>query len=529
MGFFLTLPSAYGLQLQWEGQFWFDHHWLNNYQLDRGRPSSDADPTLYNAGGPYVPGTGEKNTMWYSAFLRLKPQVIVNDSIFLKSEFHVGSPIYGFMGRDFPTSGGEQYNFTGSQKQGAAISAMRFWATVVSDFGTVELGRAPIHWGMGAIWNSGDQLFDRYQSSGDMVRLITKFGNLYVTPALSKVSVGNSVSGALDTSMSPSSVPSLANPRPGNDDVTDYHLAIRYDNTEEDFDFGLMWTRRVGNAAQGSILTSPSTTTGSKKINYNLLDFYARKKLGRFGFGVEVPFYTGSIGGIDGSATDFDYRAVAVVLEGSYTSDRWDILLKGGHVPGQPSVNINGTDPNTGQPNAFVDGGAKYKPVYLHQNYGVGLIMFHYNLYGLAANNPDNLSAGQVRSPYDNPIVNANYLSLSPTFKIDKWSIKGTALAAWASQTAPNNPGNDPKKFYNHQRRQFFTTQAGNGAQQSFMGWEADLGFAFKWDDNLVFDWTTGLFFPGAYYKFANRPAPFHENSLSSFMFASQARLGITF
>lgn len=525
-GLFFSAP-AHALQLEWEGQFWFDHHWLNNYQLDRGRLGGDADSTIYDAGGPYVPGAGEKNVMWHSAFMRFKPRVTVNDSIFLRSEIHLGSPIYGFMGRDFPTTAGEQYNFTGSQKQGAALSAMRFWATMVSDFGTIELGRAPIHWGLGAIWNSGDQLFDRYQSSGDMARLTTKFGNLYVSPAISRVSVGNSVAGALDNAGTTSSFPGVANPRPGSDDVTDYHLSVRYDNTEEDFDFGLMWTRRIGNAAQSSVLTSPATTTGSRKLNYNLLDFYARKKLGRFRFGLEVPFYTGTIGGIDGSATDFNYKAVAVLLEGGFTSDRWDIMMRGGHVPGQPAVNPSTV--TAGTASSFIDSGAKYRPVYLHQNYGVGLIMFKYNLQGLAANNPGTLNASQVRSPYDNPIVNANYLSVTPTFKLDKWSFNTTFVAAWASQTVPNNPGNDPKKFYNHQRRLFYTTQSGNGEQHSFMGWETDLGVTFKWDDNMVFDFTTGLFFPGAYHKFANRPAPDHEISADDFMFATQARVGITF
>jgi hypothetical protein len=165
----------------------------------------------------------------------------------------------------------------------------------------------------------------------------------------------------------------------------------------------------------------------------------------------------------------------------------------------------------------------------LNKNYGLGLIMFHYNLYGLTANNPDNLSSTQINSPYDAPIVNANYVSLSPTFKLDKWSFHLTGVAAWATETAPNYNSTTPQKFYNHQRRQWFDTTYGNGNQQSFMGWEVDGGTTFKWDDHYVMDWTVGFFFPGAYYKFANNTAPFHENSVSSFMFASQLRAGITF
>jgi len=516
---FFACSSSQAVHLDWSGQFWFDNHWLNNYQLNRSKPGYDADPDYYNTGGPYVPGAGEKNVIWFSAFMKLKPKVVVNDSIILKSEWHVGSPIYGFMGRDFPNSGGEQYNFTGSQKNGAAITAARFWANLITDFGTIEIGRAPIHWGLGAIWNSGDNLYDRYQSSGDMVRLVAKFGSITVSPAIVKVSMGNSVAGALDTSSATTSFPSVVNPKEGNDDVTDYQIAAKYENTEEDFDFGMMWDRRVGNKAQSGLLLSP-TGSGSKKLNFNLFDFYVKKKLSRFTLGLEIPFYTGVVGGIDGSANDFKYSSLAVIVEASYTSDQWDIALKGGRVPGQPVTNASGQNVTT------IDTGTKYRAIYLHKNYGLGLIMFKYNLYGLGANNPDTQSASSLRSPYDNPIVNANYVSLSPTFKLDKWAFHATFLGAWAMESVPNEAG---KVFYNHHRRTFHTVATNSGSQSSFMGWEMDYGVAFKWDDNFVADWEVGLFFPGKYYNFANRSWPNHELGSTNFMFASQIRAGITF
>ena len=516
---------AQALQLDLSSQFWSYVHGLNNTQLNRSRPGYDNDERIYNAGGTYVPGNGEKNNVWYAAFMRLKPKVVVNDSIQIKSEWHLGSPIYGFMGRDFPASGGEQYNLTGSNRGGATISAQRFWANLTTDYGTIEIGRMPIHWGLGAMWHSGDNLWDRYQSTGDMVRLTTKFGNLSISPAVSKMAVGNSVAGALDNASSTGSNPNWVNPRAGNDDVTDYHVAVKYDNTEEDFDFGLMWTRRTGNAAQSALLASPAST-GSRKLNFNILDFYARKKMGRFTLGLEVPLFTGSVGGIDGSANDFEYQTVAAIAEAGYSSEQWDISFKGGHVPGQPDVAPgNAANPTA----AFIESGAKYRPVYLHKNYGLGLIMFKYNLYGLSANNPDTMTSAQLRSPYDNPIVNANYASLSPTFKLDKWSFFTTFVAAWASRTAPANSGGNFRKFYNHQRRQFFTTASGAGEQRSFMGWEADLGVSFRWDDNFVMDWTNGIYFPGPYFEHTNLPAPDASVKASDFLFASQLRAGITF
>ncbi len=485
--------SSQALQLDWNGQFWFDNHWLNNYQLQRSRPGFDDDTWLRNRGGTYVRGTGEKNVVWYSAFFRLKPTVVVNDSIQIKSEFHIGSPIYGFLGRGYPTTVDERFNITGAQKENFAIGAQRYWLNLITDFGTIELGRAPVHWGLGAIWNSGDKLFDHYQNTGDMIRLISKFGNFYIAPSLVKVAVGNNLAGATDAA---------GNTINGNDDVTDYDIAAKYDNTEEDFDFGVKWTHRVGNASQRTILFSPNQV-GSRRISFNIFDFYAKKKLGLYTFGGEVPLFSGSIGALDG-ANEFEYKTVAFVMEGTYTSDMWDIGLKFGHVPGQPPTSV---------------GDRKFRAVYLNKNYGLGLIMFHYNIYGLANNNPDTLPAGaDLNSPFDAPIVNARYAALTPEMKLDKWTLKAAFIIGYADEKAQAT-----KRFYNYNQRRFFDADQN---QSSFLGKEFDLGASFRWDENFLATWDFGLWLPGSYYKFSNDAGLPIDADM---MFASQVRVGVTF
>src|SRR5690606_4321563 len=106
---------------------------------------------------------------------------------------------------------------------------------------------------------------------------------------------------------------------------------------------------------------------------------------------------------------------------------------------------------------------------------GLGLIMFRYNIYGLANNNPD--TSINPQSPYDAGIVNANYFSLSPQAKVDKWTFKTTFVMAWAEQTAQTG-----KMFWNYNQRRFYN---GNGNQGSSLGWEVDLGISFKWDENF--------------------------------------------
>lgn len=501
--FVISLMSAAGikdvhaLQLDWSGQFWADQHWLNNYQLSRGTPGYDREQSLIDAGGYYTPGTGEKNIIWYSMFMRLNPKLVVNDSINIKSEWHVGSPIFGFWGRGWPTYDEERVNFTGSQRDNFAIGAQRFWANLITDFGTVELGRAPLDWGLGAIWNDGSELFDRYQSTGDMVRLTSKFGNFSIQPALVKVTSGSNVGGALAFQNGTLSTTQVVQ---GHDDVTDYDLAVKYDNSEEDFEFGMMWTRRSGNVAQKTIFFNPQLT-GSTRINYNLFDFYAHKKWGRWSVGGEIPLFNGDIGAIDGQ-NEFTYKTYAVVVEGQYSSDVWDIGLKLGHVPGQPPTAV---------------GDKKFNAVFLNKNYDLGLIMFNYNISGLTANNPDTITA--PNSPYGSAVVNANYIALKPDVKFDKWTFSLGLVAAWADQVAQGG-----RQFYNYERRQFFN---GVANQARFMGYEIDPGVTFKWDENFVLNWTTGFWFPGEYYAFSNsRAVPKLETDM---MFASQVRAGITF
>lgn len=499
-----AVQPAYAIQMDWGGQFWFENNWLNNYQLDRTRPGYAYDSDLIGAGGPYVPGAGEKNVTWYTAFLKLRPKLIVNDNVNIKGEFHVGTPIYGFLGRGYPTDFGDRMDFGGSQKAGMPFTAQRYWLNLITDFGNLDIGRAPIEWGLGAIWNAGDKLFDHYQSTGDMVRLTSKFGNFVLQPSFVKVSVGDSVAGALDNSAPVTSARPIAQ---GNDDVTDYNLAFKYDNSEEDFEFGMMWTRRTGTTSQKAILfngTDPRTS-GSGRLNFNLFDFYAKKKLGRFSLGAEMPYYSGAIGAVDGT-NEFDYKAIAFVFEGAYTSDLWNIVLKGGHIPGQPSISQSDN---------------LFKAVYLNRNYGLGLLMFHYNIYGLAFNNPDTLRSSEaLQSPFDSPIVNANYAAVTPEIKLDKWSFRTALVAAWADTTAQAG-----KRFFNYQRRQFYT--ANFDQADSFMGWEFDLGTAFHWDENTVISWDLGFWFPGSYYAYTNVGDPASFNT--AMMFGSRVLIGVQF
>ncbi len=467
------------LEIDWNGQFWSEFNYVHNYSTDSGGTS---DPRA-TAGGYFVPNGGNSNAVFQSLFLRLRPKAIINDNISIKSEWWVLDPIFGLYGAALPYSGG-QNQFYSNQSRGSAITAQRVWGEFVSDVGTFQIGRVPLQWGLGLVWNSGDNLWDRYMSTGDAVRWIAKFGAFTVAPSYILYTTGNSIAGG--------------------GGVGDYSVILKYENQEDELEAGVNLLKRVGGDNQdytGGAVYSPGIGgPAAMGLNYFIYDIFARKRLNQFTLGIEIPIATGSYSGF-GVATEMDWKS----------NDSLGLLLKAGYASGQPgssSSSSNGVQ-------AF----------YFNPNYHIGMIMFNYQLSGFAgaqtANNPGT-NPSSLKSPYDNPIVNAAYGSLSAQIKpSDKWTFRPALIYA----IAPNTANGSSPYFYNYWSRskQSFTQGATN--QGASLGLEADLGLSFQWDEYFTFALDTGLFFPGSFYTFSNLAAatPIHP------IFATSLRVGVNF
>ncbi len=496
--------SASAMDLDWGGQFRTEAHWLNNPTMTN---TYNADPDRVGKGGYYIPGTGSNWAIFQPVFLRLKPKVIVNDNISIKSEFWVGDPIYGVYGSGVPY-GRDQRGFNSTYNRGSTISAQRFWGEYVSDIGTVQLGRAPMHWGLGLVWNNGDGLWDRYQSTGDTVRMVSKFGAFSFVPSYVKYSIGNSLSGScLPTSPLGGCTSVGYNPT-----VSDYSVAIKYENLDEELEGGVNFIRRIAGAAQdpnGGLLGYGDTKWASGdsagravSMRYNTFDLFARRKFSFVTLGAEVPIVMGMLG-------EKEYKTAAGALESQFKiGSAWEAFLKGGLAPGQPSG--GSLDPN------------RWHAFYFNPNYRVALIMFNYQLANLGGpntlNNPVN-SASTLRSPYDNPITNAAYLNWGGSFRTDKWNFHTNWALATARETA-----NGQGYFFNTWTRQN-VANAGGQKQESWLGWEMDYGATFHWDESFVFGGDFGFFFPGSYYRFSNTS----KQNAVGFVFASVIKAGVNF
>jgi len=479
------------LELDWGGQFRSEAHWIQNYTMDVG--ATTPDTVRAAAGGYYVPPGGVPNAHFQSLFLKLYPKIIVNDNIYLKSEWWVGDPIFGFYGSGAPyTADGRQYYST--QSRGSTITGQRYWAEFLSDVGTVQIGRAPLDWGLGVVWSSGEGTWSRYPSTGDVIRLLSKFGAFIFSPTIVKYSTGNTIGGAYDTT----NFTNVA----GHERVSDYSLAMTYEDVDEDFKFGVNFIKRLAGAAQGAGSGYLGVNGRPVGLNYNTWDLFLNKIIGPVSLGLEAPISGGDIGGIK-------YSSYALAFESKWRiTDSWDLDMQAGRAPGQ----VNGESLNP----------SSYKAFYFHPDYRLGLIMFNYQLANFRGPNTQNTAStlgNALLSPFDNPITNANYVTIMGRYKVGKWGFRLKWIYAKADVTAKQSWW-----FFNSWNRRFY--QAALDQSSNSLGWEADGGLTFNWDDYFQFHWDFGWYFPGKYYEFSN--TTLRDNPAAS-VFAMLFRVGVNF
>lgn len=496
---FIGAASAQAMELNWSGQFWSEYHWVNNYAADSSATAYDAvRGDTATAGGYYIPYGGKSSASYQTLFLRLRPQLVVNDNIYIKSEFWLGDPVFGIFGNSVPFTD-DQRQFYSRQSRGSTISAQRFWGDFITDFGTLQIGRVPLGWGLGIVWNSGEDLWSRYVSTSDGIRLISKFGNFTFTPSFIHYSAGNAVGGLCTVTGS------TCTPGGGNGGVSEYSVILKYENLEEDFEGGLNFLRRLASNANVGFNQSPPDGAPDG-MNFNIWDIYARKKVGSFKLGGEVPITSGDVGGLP-------YSTLAFAADiGWEMSDSWELGLRAGHAPGQP---------NSGSANLD-----RFKAFFFNPNYKLGTILFNYQLANFAGvNGPQTVNdpAAQdssLASPYDNPIVNADYLGLNGVLKTQKWSFNLGLLYARAPKVAKAG-----EHFYNTWTRSMSAVPAIKDQGHS-LGYEVDTGAQFQWDDAFIFRLDLGLFLPGEFYAFSNSTAGDNQTDP---IFASVARIGVNF
>ena len=453
-----TSPKAGAMDFDWHGDFRAETNTLFGYS--HGQTQSTAVPA--NGNGYFIPQSGESPASFQNLFFRLKPRAIVNDNITIYSEIWFGSADQGMFGSDQPS---KSYYY-GSTTGTASIAAKTFYTELATDFGTITVGRAPLNWGLGLIWNNQGGVFDRLPSTGDTIRMVTKLGAFKFIPAMTKYRLGTNYGGSLGSAGAGST-------RDGWSGAADYTVGLTYENADEQINLGVQFMRRLsGINAQ---VADPLQLDGANNFvgyQYNVWDFYAKKKSGIFTVSAEVPLITGKVG-------NYDYATVAgAVNVDAQVNDHWNVKVNLGSADGQDSMSP------TGNP-------TKVTAFYFHPDYRPGFLMFNYNYR--------NLSTASA-SPYDNPVTNARFLAVDFDYHLGKWNHGFQGVYAIADKACDGVAGN---RCYNTWDRAY-KTENGSAAQEKGLGMELDYLLAYQWDDAFRIGLNTGLYFPGKFYAFSN-------------------------
>jgi hypothetical protein len=471
----LTVAPARALDLDWHGQLRAETNWLWGY--------SNAGLFTGTNQGYSVYSTGDSPAAFQNLFFALSPRVIVNDNVSIKSDIWLGTPDRGMFGGDQLA-----FRYFGTSRTGnATVLANTFYAEMATDFGTITVGRAPLNWGLGVIWNYDRERFYRLPSTGDTIQLTTKLGAFRFSPSVVKYNAGSNYGGSATYSTSGA----LATTVSGSSSVSDYAAALSYSNDDDQMDIGLLFLRRL--AAQNSANINPYNGVPNSPFAYNVWDFYAKKKAGIFTIAAEVPLASGTVAG-----QDYATVAAAAKVE-AQINDKWKVILHFGTADGQGDL-------PSGQ------GTSKLTAFSFHPDYRPSFILFNYNLRNLSDINA---------SPYDSPVTNTRFVSLAFNHVSGKWSQELLGLYAVAAQTANGEAGG---RFFNEWTHQFENSVAGAG-QEKGKGFEVDYLLGYEWDEAMRLGLNLGLLFPGKFYEFNNTTTP----NPSKTIFASSVNVSVSF
>jgi hypothetical protein len=482
--------SAHALDLDWHGQFRAETNLLFGYS--HGNLASATPPPSGN--GYNIPSNGDSPASFQDLFFRLDPRVIVNDNVSLHSDIWLGLPDRGIFGGDTASNS----NFYTTNTGQATLTANELYAEVATDFGTLTVGRIPLNWGLGLIWNNNhDNVFDRFPSTADSFRLVTKLGAFRLIPTIAKYRNGTNYGGSIGSNNGALAPGTTVY---GGSSATDYTVALTYDNDDEQVQLGIMFMRRIaGMNAQIqnpiAIDTPYGTTALGSGYAYNTWDFYVNKKAGAVDIGVEVPIVTGTVAGVNYSTVAAAAKVKAAV------NDHWNVKLNAGSADGQGNL-VAGESPS------------KYSAFYFHPDYRPALIMFNYNL--------QNLSNGAL-SPYDNPVTNSRFLCLGVDYSAGKWTHGVQGIYAIADKVADGTAGSRYYDRFAHG----YKTENGSAPQDKSLGFEMDYLLGYQWDESIRVGLDLGLYFPGKFYEFSNGTGG--GNNVQKNIFASNLNLLVKF
>lgn len=466
----LSINSAFALPIDWTGVFGVDTHMLNNTCRTSDKIGVAEKPLPGDATGTATrTGTqalrnGDCDATFQTYTLRLNPNIIVNDGVTLKGELSTGYFRGGFAGGDASnvgdgTSGSNAYFFT-TPAQRSALNVNQMYMELYADTALIKIGRISRGFGMGAIYSSGSNPWDRFLTMYDGIDAEMKIGNFSVAPYYAKInSYGNNSNND-------------GKQAAGVFDVREMGLVAKYDNKNRDFVASILYAKRSSERRNALLNVSNPTTDSVQRGNTDvtIIEPYLAKKWNKLKLAFEGSIQSGNFGNVYGDGTTSKIAGNAYILDAKYDlNPKWDVGVMGAQVSGDKG--------DTG----------KFEAVYLHPNFQIADLMFRYNY---AAINEGG------RSIFDSSITNTRFFKFYGNYKTDKWTWKGALIMAKALETAKAG-----KQSYHHEEQYRFNS---NFKQDNDLGMEIDLGFDYRWNPNVIISGYYGYWKVGDYYAFTN-------------------------
>jgi hypothetical protein len=444
---------SFALPIDWHGSFGVDSTLISDYR----RIESKVDNSLGADGSQEVAlDAGKKaSASWQSYVLKLSPTMVINDAATFFGELTTGYANGGYLG-DSPqtdkasgTTNGSAPLYLHNQSNGSNVVIKKAYLELYSDTATYMIGRHTYEWGLGAIYNDGNEAMDRHATSRDGITMKLKIGNFHVAPFWSKVS------------------------NPGYTDYAndkEYGTGLLYDNPERDIAFGLLYVKKSG-ASGDTFYKSPTTTAALGETNVTVTDLYFKKVFGKFEIGAEVPLISGDLGKVTSTTTVSTYSAKAFLLQTNYKhTDSWTIGFDGGQISGDSGS--NGT----------------FGALYLNPNFQVANLLFRYNLSALSVST-------STASVYDSYMTNARYFKLRSSYNSEKWTFDTAVIYAKAVEVAKAGAS------YNHTKNKRFVATT---SQSDSLGTEFDFNAKYHWNKEISIGTGLGYLFTGDYFGYTN-------------------------
>lgn len=278
----LALPTAHAAELTWDGYY-------------RGRA------LLYDSLS--LSESNDATEGFSSAFdhrMQLRPSFLLSEHASLHAEVELFP--YQLWGDEPDTYTdpvtGEAIAIAqadGTAPLGAGLVATRAWGEAYTSIGRFSLGRMPMMWGAGLLWNDGNDPEDEYGDTADRFQFSTRVGPIFVLAAYDVAFEG--FLGA-------------------EDDMSQASLGLGY--RSETAGVGLLNVYRYQPSEQFQSYTG---------------DLWAFTQLGPVRAELEVAGVFGA-GNLDTGATDIDIMAFGGFLNAEYALDKLTIGVEGGFATG---------------------------------------------------------------------------------------------------------------------------------------------------------------------------------------------------